>query len=222
VSPASVLAAAALGSFVFGLAVGWPLKLAAERVIGGSKEYTETKSSSVLWLVIPISGLGFLLAYLEFSLSWRLLLGWWFIALMVVIAFVDLERMIIPNRVVLPAAVAGLAASVLLEPNRWWVYLAAAVGAAAFLLLLSLVWRGGMGAGDVKMALLMGAVLGVLVIVALFLAFLLGAILGIVLMATKRKTRKDAIPFGPYLAIGSVVAFLVGDWLLGSYLNLLA
>lgn len=217
-----MLAAAALGSFVFGLAVGWPLKLAAERVIGGSKEYTETKSSSVLWLVIPISGLGFLLAYLEFSLSWRLLLGWWFIALMVVIAFVDLERMIIPNRVVLPAAVAGLAASVLLEPNRWWVYLAAAVGAAAFLLLLSLVWRGGMGAGDVKMALLMGAVLGVLVIVALFLAFLLGAILGIVLMATKRKTRKDAIPFGPYLAIGSVVAFLVGDWLLGSYLNLLA
>jgi leader peptidase (prepilin peptidase)/N-methyltransferase len=78
-----------------------------------------------------------------------------------------------------------------------------------------------MGAGDVKLALLMGVVLGVLVIVAMFLAFLLGAVAGIVLIATRRKKRKDVIPFGPYLAMGSVIALLAGDWMLGSYLGLL-
>ena len=66
----------------------------------------------------------------------------------------------------------------------------------------ALVWRGGMGAGDVKMALLMGAVLGGLVVVALFLAFILGAVIGIGLIVTRRRTRKDVIPFGPYLALG--------------------
>jgi prepilin signal peptidase PulO-like enzyme (type II secretory pathway) len=67
----------------------------------------------------------------------------------------------------------------------------------------------------------MGAVLGTMVIAAMFLAFLFGAVVGLILIAGKLKTRKDAIPFGPYLALGSVLALLYGDWMLGEYLGLL-
>jgi leader peptidase (prepilin peptidase)/N-methyltransferase len=236
VSPAVAFAVAAIGSFVLGLVVGWPLELAIERIPrsrrpgtadrpGGPGEPAPSElpvaSGRRLWVVMALTALGFLFAYLQFGFACRLAMAWWFIAVMIVIAFIDLEHMIIPNRIVLTAALVGLAASVALEPRRWWIYLVAAVGAAFFLFVLALIWRGGMGLGDVKMALLMGAVLGTLVIEALFLAFVFGAVIGIALIVTKRKTRKDKIPFGPYLALGSVVALLVGEWMLDRYLGLL-
>ena len=74
--------------------------------------------------------------------------------------------------------------------------------------------------GDVKMALLMGFVLGPSVVVAIFVAFLAGAAISIVLLALKLKTRKDKIPFGPYLALGSALALLWGGPLLDAYLSL--
>jgi prepilin signal peptidase PulO-like enzyme (type II secretory pathway) len=117
--------------------------------------------------------------------------------------------------------VIGLAAAIALDPARWWVYLVAAVGAALFLFILALIWPGGMGGGDIKLALFMGGVLGPMVIAAMFLAFLFGALVGLVLIASKLKSRKDAIPFGPYLALGSVLALLYGPWLVHSYLGLI-
>ena len=170
---------------------------------------------------MAITAVGFLLAYLRFGLAWRLPLAWFFIAVMIVVAFIDWELMIIPNKIVLPAAVIGLAASIALDPGRWWVYVVAAVGAALFLFILALIWPGGMGAGDVKLALFMGGVLGAMIVVAMFLAFLFGAVVGLILILTKTKTRKDAIPFGPYLALGSVLALLYGHWMLEAYLGLL-
>lgn len=173
------------------------------------------------FIVPAITALGFLLAYLQFGMSWQLAEACAFICVMIVIAFLDLDYMIIPNVIVLPAALAGLAASIALYPGRWWVYVAAAVGSSLFLFLLALVWPGGMGMGDVKLALLMGAVLGVLVVVAFFMAFLFGAIVGVALLLSRRKSRKDAIPFGPYLASGSVLALLYGHLILDAYLGLL-
>ena len=211
-----------MASALLGLGVGWFLDAVIGRWVGQAPEAAYPKRRSRSWLVMALTAAGFVLAYVQFDLTWRLALAWWFIAVMIVIAFIDLELMIIPNRIVLPSALAGLAAAIALDPQRWWVYLVAAVGAALFLFLLALVWRGGMGAGDVKMALLMGAVLGSLVVVALFLAFILGAIIGIVLIATKRKTRKDVIPFGPYLALGSVLALLFGPAMVDRYLSLLS
>lgn len=150
----------------------------------------------------------------------RLLLAWAFLAVLAAITMIDLEHYIIPDRIVLPSTVVGLAAAIALEPARWWVFLISAVGAALFLFVLALLWPGGMGMGDVKMALLMGAVLGSSVIVAIFIAFLGGAVISLVLMALRLKTRKDKIPFGPYLALGSAIAFLWGPALLDTYLSL--
>jgi leader peptidase (prepilin peptidase) / N-methyltransferase len=161
-------------------------------------------------------------ALLVEGLQPRLLLIWFFLAVLVAVTFIDLDHLIIPDRLVLPGAVIGFLGATLLAPERWWEFLLAAFGAAAFLFVLGIIWPGGMGFGDVKLALMMGAVLGHAVTVALFLGFLLGGLVGGLLLVTRVKSRKDKIPFGPYLALGSAIAVLAGQQLLDAYLSLYA
>jgi len=225
VSSPALTAGLAVAALAVGAGLGVGLDLAVRRFPATEEEERRPDISWLLrWrrLSIPaVTALAFLLAALEFGLGWRLLATCVFVGVLVFVSFIDLERLIIPNVVVLPAAAAALAVSIALDPERWWVYLAAAFGSAAFLFLLALIWPGGMGMGDVKLALLMGALLGVVVVVAFFLAFLVGAVVGLALIIGKRKTRKSAIPFGPFLALGTVVALLYGSWLLEKYLSLL-
>jgi leader peptidase (prepilin peptidase) / N-methyltransferase len=214
-------AAISAGTFVFGLAAGAGFSVAIAKVPERPPGSERSRPRLRLGTVMALTAVGFLLAFLRFGLGWRLPLAWFFIAVMIVIAFIDWDLMIIPNKIVLPAFPIGLAAAIAVDPGRWWIYLVAAFGAALFLFVLALIWPGGMGAGDIKLALFMGAVLGTMVIAAMFLAFLLGAIVGLVLIASKLKSRKDHIPFGPYLALGSVLALLYGGWMLDAYLGLI-
>lgn len=170
-------------------------------------------------LVEAITGAAFLLSFLKFGMDWPLIVAWGFVAAMVTVAFIDYDHMIIPNKIVLPGAVMGLMVSIAIRPQDWWKYLAGSAGAAVFLFVLAMIWPGGMGPGDIKMAAFMGAVLGSAVIVALFAAFFIGAMAGVLLIATHKRTRKDRIPFGPYLAVGAVLAVFVGQWLLHSYVG---
>ncbi|MHB9150903.1 MAG: prepilin peptidase [Thermoleophilia bacterium] len=181
--------------------------------------------ASISWrypAVELLTGLLYLAAFLAHGTTVYTVVITAFFATLVAITFIDIDHFRIPDKIVLPAALAGLAASVAIEPTRWWVYLAAALGGSLFLLVLGLVWRGGMGMGDVKMALMMGAVLGSSTIVALFVAFLTGGVGGALLIAFGIKSRKDRIPFGPYLAFGSAVAGLFGRQMLDLYMGLLA
>lgn len=150
---------------------------------------------------------------------------------------------VLPDRLVLPSLVAALAFSVagqllmratLSEP--WLPLLAGpAEGPLAeplaasiagglvgggFLLLLGLVWRGGMGGGDIKLAALVGVVLGPWVLMALFIGAALGAVAGVVLMAMGRCGRKDMMPFGPFIAMGSAATLFLGPQILSGYLRL--
>lgn len=139
------------------------------------------------------------------------------IALVPIVA-VDLEHHLIPDVIVLPAAAVALAGMIAADPAAWWKPVAAAGGAAAFLFLLWLVYPGGMGLGDVKLALLLGAVLGVSVIPALALAFLAGASLGVALLVRHgAAARKMAVPFGPFLAAGALIALWWGPTMVGWY-----
>src|SRR5262249_50905928 len=129
-----------------------------------------------------------------------------------------LVHRVIPTVVVPPAAAVALACSVLAAPDRWWVPVIAAAGAAAFLGLLWLVYPRGMGFGDVKLALLLGAVLGASVIPALAIAFLAGALLGAALLVrVGRSARKSAVPFRPFLAAGARRALWCGPAMLNWY-----
>lgn len=141
---------------------------------------------------------------------------------LVPVVVIDLEHKLIPDVIVLPAAAAALALAIAAEPGRWWVPVAAAAGASLFLLVLSLVYPGGMGMGDVKLAILLGAVLGASVVPALAIAFAAGALLGAALLVRLgSRARKIAVPFGPFLAAGAVLALWIGpsliDWYTGRF-----
>jgi len=157
---------------------------------------------------------------LAFGLSAEAAVAAFFCAVLVAVSAIDLEHRIIPNRIVLPATVIVLIANTARELSPQWAI--GAVGASGFLLAAALVYPAGMGMGDVKLALLMGAALGKTVPVALMAGMLAAMIPGIVLFARHgKKARKMGIPFGPFLALGSVVALFWGHDILDAYLSTL-
>jgi leader peptidase (prepilin peptidase) / N-methyltransferase len=156
---------------------------------------------------------------LRFGLTAYALIAAAFCVVLVVIAAIDLEHRIVPNRIVLPAAAAALAAQLARAPSVEWPL--AAFGAALFLFVAAVAYPRGMGMGDVKLALLLGAVLGRDVTVGLMIGLLAALVPSVVLFATKGvQARKIAIPFAPFLAFGAIVALLGGHGLLDWYLGL--
>ncbi|HEX4805034.1 MAG TPA: prepilin peptidase [Conexibacter sp.] len=153
-----------------------------------------------------------------------LALGLTLIALLVPIALIDLDHRIIPNRLTALGAVAALAIGAATRPAGVPEQLIAGVAAGGFLLLAALARPGGMGMGDVKLAGMLGLFLGRDVAVALLVALVAGTVVGIAVMARRGvgEGRKTAIPFGPFLALGGVVALLAGPAIVHWYLSTVA
>jgi leader peptidase (prepilin peptidase)/N-methyltransferase len=141
-----------------------------------------------------------------------------FCCVLVALSAIDVEHRIVPNRIVLPSAAVALVAHTLIEPSAEW--LLAALGASTFLLVAALAYPRGMGMGDVKLALLLGAVLGRNVAVALMIGMVAALVPALVVALRGGSVRKLAVPFVPFLAFGSVVALFWGDALLERYLTL--
>jgi len=157
---------------------------------------------------------------LAFGLTMEAAIAAFFCAVLVAISAIDLEHRIIPNRIVLPATAVVLVANTLNDPSVEW--LAGGAAAFTFLLVAALIYPAGMGMGDVKLAALMGVALGRTVSVALMAGMIAAMIPSIVLFARHgAKARKMGIPFGPFLAIGSVVALFWGDAILHAYFSTL-
>jgi len=159
------------------------------------------------------------------GLSWLLIPNLIFVSVMILVSQVDLEIRIIPDVVILPATLIGLPLMILLGDGSWWVWPLAGVAAAGVLYLIGEVYYRlrhveGMGFGDVKLALCMGVYLGPAVVPALFLGFLSGAVVGVVLIGGRRGGAKTAIPFGPFLAAGAILALFFGGALIDAYLGL--
>lgn len=153
---------------------------------------------------------------LTFGLSAEAAVAAFFCAVLVAVSAIDLEHRIIPNRIVLPATVLVLVANTARDLSPEWAL--GALGASGFLFAAALAYPAGMGMGDVKLALLMGAVLGRTVPVALMAGMLAAMIPSLYLFARHgAKARKMGIPFGPFLAIGSVVALFWGHDILHAY-----
>ncbi len=158
--------------------------------------------------------------FLVFGFTWDTAVASLFCAALVAVSVTDLERRIIPNRIVLPTTVVVLAAQTLLHPSVEWVL--AGLSASAFLLVAALAYPAGMGMGDVKLALLLGVALGRVVPVALMIGMLSALVPAIVLLARHGQAgRKMGIAFGPFLALGGVVGLFAGKPLLDAYVALL-
>jgi len=158
---------------------------------------------------------------LDFGLSGRMVVAASFCAVLVAVTATDLTHRIIPNRIVVPAAAVILVAQTALEPSPEWAL--AALGASAFLFAAVVAYPAGMGMGDVKLALAMGAALGKTVAVALMLGMFAALVPAVILLARHGgAARKMGIPFGPFLALGSVIALFFGEQILDGYLAVLA
>lgn len=149
-------------------------------------------------------------------------LGLVFVSALVAITITDLERKIIPNKILLVAAVLGVAIAAISDPGSLPERAAAAVAAGGLLFLAAMAYPRGMGLGDVKLAAVMGLFLGRNVGAALLVALLAGSLVGLAIMAREgAAARKRGIPFGPFLAFGGVVGLLAGgeltDWYLGTF-----
>lgn len=144
-----------------------------------------------------------------------------FVAMLVTVTAADLEHRIIPNQVLIAAVAVGLPLQAWARPDEWkeWL-LAAAIGFSA-MLLVALIYPRGMGMGDVKLAGVMGLFLGRSLGPAMMVAFLAGTIVGVGVMMRKgiAEGRKTAVPFGPFMALGGIVAMFWGESMVDFYLG---
>ena len=162
----------------------------------------------------------------RFGASWALPAYLVLIAALLAISIIDLEHFIVPDRITAPLTVSALALLGLAAAadGTGWRYGRTLLGGLAFfafLLVLNLLYPRGMGMGDVKLSFSLGLYLGWLgwgqVFLGGFLAFLLGALVGVGLIATGVKGRKDFVPFGPFLAGGTLIVVLWGAPILRWY-----
>jgi leader peptidase (prepilin peptidase) / N-methyltransferase len=143
------------------------------------------------------------------------------ILLVIPAALIDLEHRIIPNRLTALGAVLALLFGLALDPGGEPERLLAAAAAGGFLLLAALAYPGGMGMGDVKLAAVLGLLLGRAVAPAILIALVSGVLVGVVVIARKgqREGRKTAVPFGPFLALGALVSVFAGQPMVDLYVK---
>jgi leader peptidase (prepilin peptidase)/N-methyltransferase len=148
----------------------------------------------------------------------ELLLDLPFAAMLIAVADIDFEHGIIPNKIVYPMAVWGVAACAIAEPSKLPEHLIAGAVAFTFLLIAALAYPKGMGMGDVKLAGVMGLYLGIAVAPGLLVAFLSGSVVGIAIMLREgAEARKRKVPFAPFLALGGLVGLIAGADLIHLY-----
>ncbi|HKB51816.1 MAG TPA: prepilin peptidase [Solirubrobacterales bacterium] len=152
----------------------------------------------------------------------QLVLGLVFVATLAAITLTDLELRVIPNKVLIVSAGAGVVLAAALDPSSLPERAIGAAAAGGLLFAVALAYPRGMGMGDVKLAAVMGLYLGRSVAPALLIAFAAGSLFGLALIARHgAAARKQAVPFGPFLALGGVIGLLAGDqivdWYLGTF-----
>lgn len=182
----------------------------------------------ILWVEIGTAVL-FGLSCWQFGLSIELAVALFYICIFIVLMVIDWEKGLILNKIVLPAIGAALLISVIFSILLPDIEIVPFIGRAAIgggiglvlFMLIVIVSRGGMGWGDVKLAALIGLVTGFpLVFIALLIGVVLGGVVAVLLLLFKIKKRKEAIPFGPFLAIATIATLLWGNSILSWYRGL--
>ena len=170
-------------------------------------------------LAVAAGFAGAYLAYEDDGAAW-VALACVFVVVLAIITLTDLEDRIIPDAVTGPAVLIGVVLLALADLGELPGHLIAAAIAGGFLLIVALAYPQGMGMGDVKLAFVMGLYLGRAVAPALMIGFAVGAVFGIGLIARHGSAaRKQKIPFGPFLALGALVALFAGDAMVEWYLD---
>jgi leader peptidase (prepilin peptidase) / N-methyltransferase len=167
--------------------------------------------TGVLFVVVPL------------ILGWtnEIFVGWTLVSLFIIITVSDIKYMLIPDKILLFFAGIFLLERIFIPLSPWWDSLLGATIGFTLLLAISIVSKGGMGGGDIKLYALLGFILGTkLVLMSLFIATLLGALIGMIGIGLGLVERKKPIPFGPFIAVGTLIAYFYGQTIFTAYLNL--
>lgn len=167
--------------------------------------------TGVLFVVVPL------------ALGWtaEIWVGWTLVSLFIIITVSDIKYMLIPDKILLFFAGIFLLERILIPLSPWWDSIIGSVIGFTLLLLISIISKGGMGGGDIKLYALLGIVLGTkLVLMSLFFSTFLGAIIGMIGIGLGFFERKKPIPFGPFITAGTLIAYLYGNTIFNAYLNL--
>ncbi len=186
--------------------------------LGGRCRYCKDRISHYYPLVEVLTSLCFLMVYFNGGISIKAGAGWIFTVILITTAFTDIDEGIIPDLVTYPGIVIGLFLSIFTIGFK-----SSALGAIVFatlLLIIALVSRGGMGGGDIKLAGVIGAFIGLSgSILTLFISSLAGGIWAVVLLSRGKADRKTALRFGPFLAVSAWLVWLYGEEILALYLG---
>jgi leader peptidase (prepilin peptidase) / N-methyltransferase len=177
--------------------------------------------SSLYSIMEFLTGVLFVVVPLTFGWTVEILVGWTLVSLFIIITVSDIKYMLIPDKILLFFAGFFLLERIFIPLSPWWDSLLGAAIGFTLLLVISMVSNGGMGGGDIKLYALLGFVLGTkLVLMSLFIATLLGALIGMIGIGLGVVERKKPIPFGPFIATGTLIAYFYGNTIFNAYLNL--
>ena len=196
-------------------------------LLKGKCRYCKTVISKQYPLVESLNAVVYIIMYMKFGFGIDFIFYSLMSSALVAIIFIDLKEMIIPDSLVLCILVLSIIHKACnyflydISPDLIGSFLGLLLAGGLFLAIV-IVSRGGMGGGDVTLAGALGFVLGVkYIFLNIFLSFILGAIISIVLLAARIKTRKDPIPFGPFIVLGFFITVLWGRDIINWYFTLL-
>lgn len=196
--------------------------------LGGRCRACKAKISFRYPLVEFLNAALYILVLWRFGLDWHTLVYFIFCSALIAITFIDLDFQIIPDRITLSGIPIGLVAGSFLLPDPFMRYSllgykASIIGfltGGGLFYAVAVLSRGGMGGGDIKMMAMVGSLMGwKAILLTTFLGSLIGAFFGIFLMLFKAKGRKTKIPFGPFLALGTLISLLYGQEIFYLYLG---
>lgn len=189
--------------------------------LGGKCRYCGESINSRYPFVEMVTAILFLLTYIKIGFVVVLILYLILTSILITISFIDIDHRIIPNKINLFALILFIVSNLLIGYINWKSAILGSFIGGGFLFLLVLLTRGaGMGMGDVKLMGVLGLFLGFKnTILALLLSFILGGFFGVWLLLHRKKGKRDEIPFGPWLAVGTFLSLLYGreiiDWYIG-------
>lgn len=193
---------------------------------GGRCKYCEKEISPQYPITESLNGLLYIALYNKFGLSLDFIFYGIIFSVLIVIGFIDFKYMIIPPSLNILSLILGTAHKVLKNviygmPLEIINSLIALIIPSGIFLLTILVSKGGMGGGDMKLIGVLGFILGLKKIaLAMFLSFIFGAIISLILLSLKIKSKKDPIPFAPFISLAFMITVLWGDQLILWYINL--
>ena len=182
-----------------------------------------SKISFIYPLMEVITGGLFALAYFMLGIGPELIVAIMFMSLLVIITVSDIAYMLIPDKVLLPFAIALFGVRILIPLTPWWDSILGAVIGFGVLYFIALVSKGGMGGGDIKLFFVIGLVLGIVnTLLTLVLAAFIGSIVGFIILKKTGQGRKTPVPFGPSISLAAAISYFWGadfvEWYMTMFL----